>query len=166
MKPYYEHGGVTIYHGDCLAVLPTLPANSVDLILTDPPYFKVKGDAWDNQWNTPTDFLAWLDRVLVEFARVLKPNGSLYLFASPQMGARVECLIATRFEILNSIVWRKPPFSTKADMFEKEAMRAYFPASESGNHARRCRLHHLGSIRRAGALGRTAEVAGWLTVWR
>ena len=105
--PYYQHAGVTVYHGDCLDVLPQLPDNSVDLILTDPPYFKVKGDAWDNQWNTPADFLAWLDRVLVEFARILKPNGSLYLFASSQMSARVECLTATRFEVLSSIVWRK-----------------------------------------------------------
>jgi len=128
--PYYQHEGVTIYHGDCLSVLPELPDNSVDIVLTDPPYFKVKGDAWDNQWDKPAEFLAWLDRVLAEFARIMKPNGSLYLFASPQMGARVECLIARRFEILNSIVWRKPPFSTKAEMFEKEAMRAYFPASE------------------------------------
>jgi len=36
MKPYYEHAGITIYHGDCRDVLPTLPR--VDLILTDPPY--------------------------------------------------------------------------------------------------------------------------------
>lgn len=36
MKPYYEHGGITIYHGDCRDVLPGLP--NVDLILTDPPY--------------------------------------------------------------------------------------------------------------------------------
>ncbi len=128
--PYYQHEGVTIYHGDCLAVLPELPDNSVDLIVTDPPYFKVKSVAWDNQWDKPSDFLAWLDRVLVEFARTLKPNGSLYLFASPQMGARVECLVAGRFDVLNSITWRKPPFSTKAEMFAKEAMRAYFPASE------------------------------------
>ena len=128
--PYYQHAGVTVYHGDCLAVLPELPANSVDLILTDPPFFKVKGEAWDNQWAKPSDFLAWLDCVLVEFVRILKPNGSLYMFASPQMGARVECLVAGRFDVLNSITWRKPPFSTKAEMFEKEAMRAYFPASE------------------------------------
>jgi len=36
MKPYYESGGVTIYHGDARDVLPTL--DTVDLILTDPPY--------------------------------------------------------------------------------------------------------------------------------
>lgn len=38
MKPYYEHGGITIYHGDCREVLPCLPTDSVDLLVTDPPY--------------------------------------------------------------------------------------------------------------------------------
>lgn len=36
MKPYYEHAGMVIYHGDCREILPTLP--KVDLVLTDPPY--------------------------------------------------------------------------------------------------------------------------------
>ncbi len=36
MKPYYEQDGITIYHGDCRDVLPTL--EPVDLVLTDPPY--------------------------------------------------------------------------------------------------------------------------------
>jgi len=35
-KPYYEHAGITIYHGDCREILPGLP--KVDLVLTDPPY--------------------------------------------------------------------------------------------------------------------------------
>ena len=36
MKPYYERGGVTIYHGDARDILPTL--GRFDLLLTDPPY--------------------------------------------------------------------------------------------------------------------------------
>lgn len=36
MTPYYQHDGITIYHGDCRDVLPTLP--DVDLVLTDPPW--------------------------------------------------------------------------------------------------------------------------------
>lgn len=36
MEPYYDHKGITIYHGDCRDVLPTL--DKVDLVLTDPPY--------------------------------------------------------------------------------------------------------------------------------
>ena len=36
MDPYYEHDGITIYHGDCREILPTLP--KVDAVVTDPPY--------------------------------------------------------------------------------------------------------------------------------
>ncbi len=36
VKAYYEEPGITIYHGDCREILPTLP--KVDLVLTDPPY--------------------------------------------------------------------------------------------------------------------------------
>ena len=35
MKPYYEHAGITIYHGDCREVLPDVKA---DVLVTDPPY--------------------------------------------------------------------------------------------------------------------------------
>ena len=39
MKPYYEHAGITIYHGDCRSILEDLRADTVfDLFLTDPPY--------------------------------------------------------------------------------------------------------------------------------
>jgi site-specific DNA-methyltransferase (adenine-specific) len=36
LKPYYDHAGITIYHGDCREILPTLQC--ADLLLTDPPY--------------------------------------------------------------------------------------------------------------------------------
>lgn len=62
-KPYYEHAGITIYHGDCREILPSL--EPVDLVLTDPPY----GINWrtrisqetivgDNVAFEPTPFLA------------------------------------------------------------------------------------------------------------
>jgi site-specific DNA-methyltransferase (adenine-specific) len=36
VKPYYEHAGITIYHGDCQEILLSLPV--AGLVLTDPPY--------------------------------------------------------------------------------------------------------------------------------
>lgn len=36
MLPYYDHAGITIYHGDCREILPTLA--NVDAVITDPPY--------------------------------------------------------------------------------------------------------------------------------
>jgi len=48
IKPYYDEGGITIYHGDCRDILPDLP--KVDLVLTSPPYDDLreyKGYEWD-----------------------------------------------------------------------------------------------------------------------
>ena len=75
----------SIINADCLDAMKLLPDNSIDLILSDPPYFKVKKkEEWDNQWNTSDGFLAWLDLVAEQWHRILKPNGSLYCFVPPR----------------------------------------------------------------------------------
>lgn len=51
MKPYYEHGGITIYHGDCREILPKLV--HMDVVITDPPY----GDT-SLSWDVPV--VGWL----------------------------------------------------------------------------------------------------------
>ena len=43
MTPYYQDDYVTIYHGDCREVLYDMPKVDVDVVLTDPPYPKLKG---------------------------------------------------------------------------------------------------------------------------
>lgn len=121
---------MTLHCGDAIEVMRGLPDNSIDLIATDPPYFKVKGDAWDRQWDKPDQFLAWLDTALEQMARILKPNGSLYLFASPKMAARVEVLIGQRFNVLNHIVWQKETDRGKHAAACKETLRGYFPNTE------------------------------------
>lgn len=50
MQPYYQRGGITIWHGDCREVLPTLPAH--DLIFTSPPYLNQRTYTTGPQdWN-------------------------------------------------------------------------------------------------------------------
>ena len=49
MKPHYDDGDVTVYHGDCLDVLRGLPDASVDAVVTDPPYgLEFMGKEWDS----------------------------------------------------------------------------------------------------------------------
>ena len=96
-----------LIHGDCLREMAHIEDGSVDAVITDPPYFKVKGNAWDRQWENPQKFLKWLGACVEHWARVLKPNGSLYCFASPKMAARVEVLIGERLNVLNCIRWMK-----------------------------------------------------------
>lgn len=46
--PYYQDDAVTLWHGDCLDLLPTLPDSSVDSVVTDPPYgLEFMGKEWD-----------------------------------------------------------------------------------------------------------------------
>ena len=114
--------------GDALAVLPTLPDACVDLIATDPPFFKLKDDDWDHAWPDESAYLAWLGTVRDEWRRVLRPNGGLYCFASSRMAARVEIVIAERFDVLNSIVWEKP--RSAHNRSDPQSLRSFFPATE------------------------------------
>jgi adenine-specific DNA-methyltransferase len=118
-----------IIQGDCLEKLKDLPADSIDLVLTDPPYFEVKDEDWDNQWKDADEFINWLGSIVSELKRVLKPNGSLYLFASPELSARVECKINETFHVLNNIRWvKKDGWHQKT---EREALRSYLSPWES-----------------------------------
>jgi DNA modification methylase len=90
---------MVILRGDCLDVLPTLPENSVDACVTDPPYgLSFMGQRWD--YDVPTV------EVWAEVLRVLKPGGHLLCFA----GTRTQHRMAVRiedagFEIRDMIAW-------------------------------------------------------------
>ena len=58
--------GVELHLGDCLDVMRGMADNSVNLIVTDPPYYKVKGEAWDRQWDSPEGFLSWVRDLCAE----------------------------------------------------------------------------------------------------
>ncbi|MER3008544.1 site-specific DNA-methyltransferase [Serratia nematodiphila] len=117
-----------LVNADTLEYIKTLPDDCIDLIATDPPYFRVKSCDWDNQWKSEADYLAWLDALLVEFWRVLKPNGSLYMFCGSRLASDTELLVRQRFDVLSHIVWAKPSGAWKRQ--HKEGLRAFFPATE------------------------------------
>jgi site-specific DNA-methyltransferase (adenine-specific) len=89
----------TLMLGDCLEVLRTLPDNSVDSVVTDPPYgLSFMGKKWD--YDVPAS------EVWAECMRVLKPGGHLLAFA----GTRTQHRMAVRiedagFEIRDMIAW-------------------------------------------------------------
>lgn len=69
---------------DCIEYLKSLDNRVVDLILTDPPYFRVVKDEWDNQWFTSDDYYAWCEQWIDELGRVAKWSASFWLFGFPQ----------------------------------------------------------------------------------
>ena len=128
MTNQVEVGQARLVCSDSLQFIKTLPDSSVDLIATDPPYFGVKANAWDNQWQSDAEYLAWLDEFLAEFWRVLKPNGSIYMFCGSRLASDTEILMRDRFNMLNHIIWAKP--SGPWRRMHKEDLRAYYPSTE------------------------------------
>ena len=120
---------VTLIQGDCLAVLPTLPVGSVNAIVVDPPYKGVLDNAWDNAWANRDEFIAWIESLLDEAYRILRPNGSLFVFAYPSLAAYVEVAIGKRFNVLNHIVWNKTNGGA-ASRNDKTSLRSFIPLSE------------------------------------
>jgi site-specific DNA-methyltransferase (adenine-specific) len=127
--PYYQDDMVTLYHGKAEDVLPTLEPETVAVLLTDPPYFNVKDDDWDRQWDQAAHFLTWLGEVVDAAVPTLLPSASVWLFASPFLTSTVEREVITpRFRLLNSIRWVKEHgWHQKADV---TAQRRYLTAWE------------------------------------
>jgi len=77
VKPYYEHGRITIYHGDCLSVMDSLAPHygerPFDLLLTDPPYgigFAAQPTKWQRRALQAPE--AWDDSTSAERVAVAR----------------------------------------------------------------------------------------------
>lgn len=82
MKPYFDQDGVTLYLGDVLAMLATLPAGIVRTCVTSPPYWGLRDYGVDGQIgleSTPDQYVARMVEVFREVRRVLADDGTLWL---------------------------------------------------------------------------------------
>jgi site-specific DNA-methyltransferase (adenine-specific) len=97
MRPYYESQGITIYHASYQELLPSLRPNSVDLLLTDPPY-----GTTNLQWDKPVDW-RWFWPIIEQ---ICKCYANLVLFSSGQF---THTLIASnRARFRYELIWEKP----------------------------------------------------------
>jgi DNA methylase len=85
MKPYFADDTITLYAGDCLDVLPTLPDATVDAVVTDPPAgVSFMGRYWDHDRGGRDAWIRWLGDIMTEAFRVLKPGGHALVWALPR----------------------------------------------------------------------------------
>ncbi len=101
-----------IIHGDCIQVMKDFASNSVDLIITDPPYGDNIGYGFNNKTikNNENPLINCL--ALVECYRVLKRNRSFYLFTNwKHYPFLTEFILRyTKFKIRHLVVWKKHNF--------------------------------------------------------
>jgi len=130
--PYYQDEAVTIYLGDCVEVMADMPENSVDAIVTDPPYgLEFMGKEWDKFGGRPVgdgyegnggmkryfkgnkpvyeaglSYQTWTTQWATQALRVLKPGGYLLAFGGTRTYHRLVCgLEDAGFEIRDTICW-------------------------------------------------------------
>jgi site-specific DNA-methyltransferase (adenine-specific) len=101
-----------LYHGDCVQGLAGLPAETVDVVVTSPPYnLGIRYRSHDD--TAPRDeYLAWSDQWTAEVRRVLKPNGSFFLNigaapANPWLPHELVLRLRPHFVLQNTLHWIK-----------------------------------------------------------
>ncbi|HRS26003.1 MAG TPA: site-specific DNA-methyltransferase [Methanofastidiosum sp.] len=89
---------VNLYLGDALDLLDTTPDESVDLVVTDPPYNSsaIEWDGKDDEWQ-----FKWLEKVKIK----MKEGASFYMFFAPMNMYGVERWIRQNLTLKNLIVW-------------------------------------------------------------
>jgi site-specific DNA-methyltransferase (adenine-specific) len=78
-----------VIHGDTLQILPTLEDESAQIIIADPPY-NIGKDFGNNSDKQPMDeYLIWTDNWIKECIRILKPNGTMFIYGFSEILALI-----------------------------------------------------------------------------
>ena len=105
-----------------------LADKSVQLIIADPPYYKVKGD-FDFVWKTFGDYLKDVERWAIECKRVLADNGTLYWYGDAKNIAYSQIIFDNHFNLLNSLVWENTNDHKQQIRFNTD-LRTFAPLTE------------------------------------
>ena len=83
MKKFVDKNYIDIVNDDCLKAIKNIKDNSIDLIVTDPPYgISFGGSTSSTDWDklSPEDFLLFMKSWMTESFRVLKEDGTMWMF--------------------------------------------------------------------------------------
>jgi site-specific DNA-methyltransferase (adenine-specific) len=117
---------IELHNADCLAVMRGMAGNSVSAIITDPPYFQIKG-GFDWDYKDHAHYLEFMEQCAVEWKRILKKNGSLLVFGHAKRIAYIQVMLDKYFNLENSLVWEKSECQTKIGI---EQFRCFAPVTE------------------------------------
>jgi len=81
-----NNNNIIIYNGDCIDIMKKIPDNSIDLVITSPPYnCGIKYDIYEDNKNWK-DYLNWCENWLIGIKRILKNDGRICLNILLEMG--------------------------------------------------------------------------------
>jgi len=94
-----------VHHGDAVKVLEQYPDNSIDLVFADPPYNLDKAYHVYDDERADEEYVKWCNAWLREYARILKPTGSLYVLNLPRWTMYHAAFLNQHLYFQNWIVW-------------------------------------------------------------
>ena len=76
MIPYYDHNGITIYHGDCLEIMPLLSMIKINAVIMDPPFAFTGGISNGRSSQASNQFfIHWWRDVCEKLTKIIQPTG-------------------------------------------------------------------------------------------
>ena len=105
-----------------------LPDKCANLIIADPPYYKVKGD-FDFIWKTFDDYLKDVEKWAVECKRILKDNGTILWYGDAKNIAYAQIIFDKYFKLLNCVVWENTNDHKQQIRFNED-LRTFAPITE------------------------------------
>lgn len=146
-----------LINDDCFNALKNIPDNSIDLILTDPPYniakystgnlkFDWRSDInndlaeWDLKPLCPSDLVG-------EFKRILKPTGNIFIFCSYNIIGEYHKVFDSEFDTFQFMVWHKtnpvPNFRKSSFLNSCELIVACWNKGHTWNFTKQSEMHNF-----------------------
>lgn len=106
LKPYWADADCTLYHGDCLKVMPQLPEKSVHLAFCDPPFnINHKYDYYEDKVPLH-QYMTWTRVWLAHLHRLLRNDGSIWVAIGAELQDRVKgAMEAVGFHWRQTVIW-------------------------------------------------------------
>lgn len=124
----------TVYLADTLEFNKEIPDKSIDLVISDSPYYDVVKDSFDHQWDSPEEFLTWLEQNVIEWKRILKDNGTLFVYSSQEMNADIDIMLQDYFNIKNRIIWYRSGGRPMTKKYRISHEHLFYCVNDLSNH--------------------------------
>jgi DNA modification methylase len=115
-----------VYHLDNREGMAQLPDKCANLIISDPPYFEVKG-AFDFVFKSFDEYLRFMEDQAQHYKRILADNGTLFVYGDRKNIAYVQVIFDKYFNLINNLVWNKGSFMGLED---SDGLRSFAPCTE------------------------------------
>ena len=108
---------------DCMDMMKTIEDESQHLIISDPPYYEVKG-GFDFIWDSFEDYLQDVELWTKELSRIMAPNGTLFWWGNSKKIAYSQIILDKYLHLENSLIWEKCD-SIQYQMYSIEGSRSF-----------------------------------------